>query len=263
MWQPNGVNDSMEAWCLIIYYYISQTKTPYCIYLYSCSHKIYIFPYSWELFFFIIFQKEVDQPTIQYRQVFRYCRHPGDGDSFFPVWAVLRQCEAAGFRGGRRWRNWPGAEEGDSPSRNTETVPVFFGEVPGVGFRKRHLVKTSPDVLQRSRHRVQGTNISEVHPPGGRQYQPGCQVNKLLIYVCIVSDHEKKCGCIQEWRIDGAGLLTFRKPNMTSHLYNITIHFTVWSYDLICPIQLHIPSVLCMSKILYVDFVWSTLNFRS
>jgi hypothetical protein len=38
-----------------------------------------------ELFFFIIFQKEVDQPTIQYRQVFRYCRHPGDGDSFFPV----------------------------------------------------------------------------------------------------------------------------------------------------------------------------------
>jgi hypothetical protein len=61
-------------------------------------------------------------------------------------WAVLRQCEAAGFRGGRRWCNWPGAEEGDSPSRNTETLPVFFGEVPGVGFRKRHLVKTSPDV---------------------------------------------------------------------------------------------------------------------
>jgi hypothetical protein len=28
-------------------------------------------------------------------------------------------------------------------------------------------------------------------------------------------------------------------------------------------LQLHIPSVLCMSKILYVDFVWSTLNFRS
>jgi hypothetical protein len=27
--------------------------------------------------------------------------------------------------------------------------------------------------------------------------------------------------------IDGAGLLTFRKPNMTSDLYNITIHFTV------------------------------------
>ena len=31
-----------------------------------------------------------------------------------------------------------------------------------------------------------------------------------------------------------------------------------------CPsiLQLHIPSV-CMSKILYVDFVWSTLHFRS
>ena len=28
-------------------------------------------------------------------------------------------------------------------------------------------------------------------------------------------------------------------------------------------LQLHIPSVLCMSKILYVDFVWSTLHFRS
>ena len=28
-------------------------------------------------------------------------------------------------------------------------------------------------------------------------------------------------------------------------------------------LQLHIPSVLCMSKILYVDFVWSTLNVRS
>ena len=89
------------------------------------------------------------------------------------------------------------------------------------------LVKASPDVLQRCCHLVPGTDISKVQPPGGCEYQHGCQVNKLLIYVCIVSDHEKKCGCIQEWMIDGAGLLTFRKPNMTSDLYNITIHFTV------------------------------------
>jgi hypothetical protein len=27
--------------------------------------------------------------------------------------------------------------------------------------------------------------------------------------------------------IDGAGLLTFRKPNMTGDLFNITIHFSM------------------------------------
>jgi hypothetical protein len=70
------------------------------------------------------------------------------------------------------------------------------------------MVKASPDVLQRCCHLVPGTDISKVQPPGGCEYQHGCQVNKLLIYVCIVSDHEKKCGCIQEWMIDGAGLLT-------------------------------------------------------
>ena len=69
----------------------------------------------------------------------------------------------------------------------------------------------------------------------------------MLIYVCIVSDHEKKCGCIQEWRIDGAGLLTFRKPNMTSDLFNITIHFTK------SPLADHTKSPY--KVFLYVDFV--------
>jgi hypothetical protein len=72
---------------------------------------------------------------------------------------------------------------------------------------------------------MQSSDICEGQPPGGCEHEHGCQVNKLLIYVSIVSDHVKKCGCIQEWMIDGAGLLTFRKPNMTSDLFNITIHF--------------------------------------
>jgi hypothetical protein len=55
---------------------------------------------------------------------------------------------------------------------------------------------------------MQSSNICEGQPPGGCKHGHGCQVNKLLIYVSIVSDHVKKCGCIQEWMIDGAGLLT-------------------------------------------------------
>jgi hypothetical protein len=35
---------------------------------------------------------------------------------------------------------------------------------------------------------VQGTDISKVHPPGGRQYQPGCQVNKAITWVSTVPE---------------------------------------------------------------------------
>ena len=61
----------------------------------------------------------------------------------------------------------------------------------------------------------------------------------MLKYFCIVSDHLKKCGCIQEWMIDGAGLLTLRKPNMTSDLYNITIRwdghlYGFMTYNFLC-----------------------------
>ena len=100
-----------------------------------------------------------------------------------------------------------------------------------MGVRKRNLVEASPDVLQRDRDIMQSSDICEGQPPGGCEHEHGCQVNKLLIYFSIVSDHVKKCGCIQEWMIDGAGLLTFRKPNMTSDLFNITIHFSKKSFS--------------------------------
>jgi hypothetical protein len=53
---------------------------------------------------------------------------------------------------------------------------------------------------------LQVTGKCERNPQWGCKCRYGCQVNKMFKYFSIVSSHEKKCGCIQEWIIDISGL---------------------------------------------------------
>ena len=74
-------------------------------------------------------------------------------------------------------------------------------------------------------------------------------VLNLLIYLLI-----NTLICIQWLVVFYSNINNISSINLISPLY-------IYMQNII--LQLHIPSVLCMSKILYVDFVWSTLDFRS